>query len=104
MGVRRFLFRCGETAGLVKKRRKERPGAFFLEMEAFGEAAAVSLTVLISGIRGSPIRFYGCSGRFGRPGRRAGDRGGAELGIVKEQGLKPESFLCGLRGAKAPLF
>src|ERR1051325_1662429 len=60
-------------------------------MEAFGEAAAGSVTVLISGIRVSPIRFYGCSGRFGRPGRRAGDRGGAELEIVKEQGLKPES-------------
>jgi hypothetical protein len=61
----------------VKKRRKERPGAFFLEVEVFAEAAAVSLTVLISGIRGSPIRFYGCSGRFGV---RAAD---GAIGVVR---------------------
>src|SRR5579859_855436 len=67
----------GETPGLVKKRRKERPGAFFLEMEAFGEAVAVSLTVLISGIKGSPIRFYGCSCRFGRPAS------GRAIGVVR---------------------
>src|SRR5947209_3437164 len=46
----------GETPGLVKKRRKDRPGAFFLDVDWAGvvEAAADWLTVLSSGITGSP--------------------------------------------------